>query len=53
MKSDGLPIPGVLLRSAPGYVQVAPAGRGVCIPLFLHNDVMAVLAMFYFSLPSG
>ena len=26
MKSDGLPIPGVLLRSAPGYVQVALAG---------------------------
>ena len=28
-------------------MQVAPAGRGVCIPLFLHNDVMAVLAITF------
>ena len=28
-------------------MQVAHAGRGVCIPLFLHNDVMAVLAITF------
>ena len=28
-------------------MQVAPSGRGVCIPLFLHNDVMAVLAITF------
>ena len=40
MKCDGLTIPGVSLRSAPGYVQVAPAGRARLI------DYWAVLHYF-------
>ena len=28
-------------------MQVTPAGRGVCIPLFFHDDIMALFAITF------